>query len=111
MEINNSFYHLPSLATFEAWRRQAPAGFVYAVKANRFITHIRRLRDAKEPLERFFAGARGLGQALGPILYQLLPTGTSISPALQASSIAFPLATLMWSSFDTRAGSPKRFSR
>ena len=73
VEINNSFYRLPSLATFEAWGRQAPAGFVYAVKANRFITHLRRLKDAREPLERFLAGARGLGQALGPILYQLPP--------------------------------------
>ncbi len=73
VEINNTFYRLPSEETFDMWRTQAPAGFVYAVKANRYITHIRRLRDCAEPLERFLARVRRLGTALGPILYQLPP--------------------------------------
>ncbi|MGA2112966.1 MAG: DUF72 domain-containing protein [Anaerolineales bacterium] len=73
VEINNSFYRLPSTANFEAWREQAPPAFVYAIKASRFITHIRRLRDVQEPLERFLAAAHALGQALGPVLYQLPP--------------------------------------
>ncbi len=73
VEINNTFYRLPAERTFDAWREQAPAGFVYAVKASRYITHVRRLRDCAEPLARFLDRARRLGPHLGPILYQLPP--------------------------------------
>ncbi len=73
VEINNTFYRLPSEATFDAWRERAPGPFVYAVKASRYITHVRRLRDCAEPLERFLSRARRLGPRLGPILYQLPP--------------------------------------
>ncbi len=73
VEINNSFYRLPSEAAFEAWRTQAPAGFVYAVKASRFLTHMKKLKDPEQPLEKFFERASRLGQTLGPVLYQLPP--------------------------------------
>jgi uncharacterized protein YecE (DUF72 family) len=73
VEINNSFYRLPSAETFAAWRTQVPRGFQFAVKASRFLTHIKRLRDPDEPLERLLSHARALGPALGPILYQLPP--------------------------------------
>ncbi len=73
VEINNTFYRLPSEAAFDRWREQAPPGFIYAVKANRYLTHIRRLADCAEPLERFLERARRLGPTLGPILYQLPP--------------------------------------
>ena len=73
VEINNSFYRLPSVAAFTAWRQQAPSSFVYAVKASRFLTHMKKLRDPEEPLERFFERARCLGPTLGPVLYQLPP--------------------------------------
>lgn len=73
VEINNTFYRLPGEATFDRWREQAPAGFVYAVKANRYLTHVRRLRDCAAPLARFLDRARRLGDKLGPILYQLPP--------------------------------------
>nr|HID12287.1 DUF72 domain-containing protein [Anaerolineae bacterium] len=73
VEINYSFYRLPSEAAFDRWREQAPEGFVYAVKANRYITHVKRLKDTAEPLERFLARARRLGDKLGPILWQLPP--------------------------------------
>jgi uncharacterized protein YecE (DUF72 family) len=73
VEINNSFYRLPSEQTFAAWYAQVPRGFRFAVKASRFLTHIKRLRDPAEPLERFFAHARSLGPTLGPVLYQLPP--------------------------------------
>jgi uncharacterized protein YecE (DUF72 family) len=73
VEINNSFYRLPKAETFAAWRAQAPPGFVYAVKANRFITQARKLRDCAEPVERMMAPTRELGETLGPILYQLPP--------------------------------------
>jgi uncharacterized protein YecE (DUF72 family) len=54
VEINNSFYRLPSAATFGVWRDQAPPGFLYAVKASRFLTHMKKLKDPEEPLRRFF---------------------------------------------------------
>ncbi len=73
VEINNTFYRLPAETTFDAWRDQAPVGFLYAVKASRYITHVRRLRDCAEPLERFLSRVRRLGPHLGPILYQLPP--------------------------------------
>jgi uncharacterized protein YecE (DUF72 family) len=73
VEINNSFYRLPAAETFASWRAQVPRGFLFAVKASRFLTHIKRLRDPEEPLERLLTNARPLGPTLGPILYQLPP--------------------------------------
>jgi len=73
VEINNSFYRLPKAETFDTWRCQAPAGFSYAVKANRFLTQAKKLKECEEPLERMMAPIRHLGSALGPILYQLPP--------------------------------------
>lgn len=73
VEINNSFYRLPAAATFDRWREQAPAGFCYAVKANRFITQAKKLKDCAEPVERMIVPTRHLGDRLGPILYQLPP--------------------------------------
>lgn len=74
VEINNSFYRLPPPETFRKWRDQAPPGFLYAVKGNRFITHVKKLKDPREPLRRFLSAARELGPALGPILFQLPPS-------------------------------------
>jgi uncharacterized protein YecE (DUF72 family) len=73
VELNNSFYRLPDGATFAAWARRLPAGFVMAAKASRYLTHLKRLRDPAEPLERFWSHARRLGDHLGPVLYQLPP--------------------------------------
>ncbi|MDB5691533.1 MAG: hypothetical protein JWO81_596 [Alphaproteobacteria bacterium] len=73
VEINNSFYRLPKAETFDAWRAQAPPGFRYAVKANRFLTQAKKLKDCAEPLGRFLTPTRHLGETLGPILYQLPP--------------------------------------
>jgi uncharacterized protein YecE (DUF72 family) len=73
VEINNSFYRLPKAETFETWRAQAPPGFCYAVKANRFLTQARKLKDCEEPLARMMAPFRALGDRLGPILFQLPP--------------------------------------
>jgi uncharacterized protein YecE (DUF72 family) len=74
VEINNTFYHQPKQQTFKNWRKQAPKNFIFVVKANRFITHIRKLKDVQEPLERFFEGIRLLKSNLGPVLYQLPPS-------------------------------------
>jgi uncharacterized protein YecE (DUF72 family) len=73
VEINSSFYHLPKAETFDKWGDQAPDGFCYAVKANRFITQAKKLKDAQEPLERFLGPTRRLKEHLGPILFQLPP--------------------------------------
>jgi uncharacterized protein YecE (DUF72 family) len=73
VEINNSFYRLPEGETFAKWREQAPPGFCYAVKANRFLTQAKKLKDCAEPLARMLEPMRRLGDRLGPILYQLPP--------------------------------------
>jgi uncharacterized protein YecE (DUF72 family) len=73
VEINNSFYRLPPPETFAKWRDQAPAGFCYAVKANRFLTQAKKLKDCAEPLDRMLAAMRSLGDRLGPVLFQLPP--------------------------------------
>lgn len=73
VEINNSFYMLPKGEVFDKWRDQAPPGFRYAVKANRFLTQAKKLKDCEEPLDRMMKPFRRLGDTLGPILYQLPP--------------------------------------
>jgi len=73
VEINNTFYRQPKEQTYQNWHEQAPKNFLYTVKASRFITHIKRLKEPEEPLERFFRGALLLKEKLGPILYQLPP--------------------------------------
>jgi uncharacterized protein YecE (DUF72 family) len=74
VELNNAFYRLPSYEIFESWRDRTPASFVMAVKASRFLTHIKRLKEPEEPVERLMRAAAGLGSRLGPILLQLPPT-------------------------------------
>jgi len=73
VEINNSFYRLPSQKAFDRWRDNAPDGFIYTVKVSRFITHIKKLVDVSRPLSTFIDRARRLGVRLGPLLYQLPP--------------------------------------
>jgi len=73
VELNNSFYRLPSEKAFASWRDSAPSGFIYAVKASRYITHVKRLKDGQEPVERFLERAKHLKDKLGPVLYQLPP--------------------------------------
>lgn len=73
VEINNSFYRLPEEKTFQRWKGLAPRGFIFALKASRFITHIKRLKDAQDSLDLFFSRAKPLGAALGPVLFQLPP--------------------------------------
>jgi uncharacterized protein YecE (DUF72 family) len=71
VEINNTFYRLPTEKTVGRWREQAPEGFVYAVKASRFLTHIKRLKDVGAPLEQFLDIVGLLRERLGPVLAQL----------------------------------------
>jgi uncharacterized protein YecE (DUF72 family) len=74
VELNNPFYRLPEPESFDRWHDAVPSDFVFAVKASRYITHIKRLRDVGEPLALFLDRASGLGTKLGPILFQLPPT-------------------------------------
>jgi uncharacterized protein YecE (DUF72 family) len=74
VEINASFYRVPPESTFQGWREKAPAGFRYAVKVNRFITHMKKLLGCEAEVERFIALARPLKDKLGPLLYQLPPS-------------------------------------
>jgi uncharacterized protein YecE (DUF72 family) len=94
VENNSSFYRLPSAGTFAGWRDRTPADFVMAVKASRYLTHVRKLRDPAEPVARFLAAAGGLGSKLGPILLQLPPTFTAEPGLLDACLTEFRSAAL-----------------
>jgi uncharacterized protein YecE (DUF72 family) len=74
VELNNPFYRLPAPESFDRWRDAVGDDFVFAVKASRYITHIRRLREASDALALFLERAERLGPKLGPILFQLPPT-------------------------------------
>jgi len=71
VEVNNSFYRLPPERVFDNWRVRTPARFVFAVKASRFLTHMKKLKDPEEPVERLFSRAVELRSKLGPLLYQI----------------------------------------
>ena len=73
VELNTTFYHQPKDSTYENWQTAAPPDFRYAVKYNRFGTHIKRLKEAPEHVARFLSGAERLKATLGPILVQLPP--------------------------------------
>lgn len=90
VEVNNAFYRLPTPETFAQWRARTPAGFVMAVKASRFLTHVKRLRDPAEPVQRLMTHAASLGGRLGPVLLQLPPTLRADAAALDACLACFP---------------------
>jgi uncharacterized protein YecE (DUF72 family) len=111
VEINNSFYRLPKAETFDAWREQAPPGFCYAVKANRFLTQAKKLKDCEEPLERMMTPFRHLKPALGPILYQLPPRFRINLERLESFLQLLPKDVINISNFGTKAGTLTKFSR
>jgi uncharacterized protein YecE (DUF72 family) len=73
VEINNSFYRLPPESALANWRDSTPPEFCFAMKGSRFITHMKKLKDPEQALQRFFERADILGHKLGPILFQLPP--------------------------------------
>jgi uncharacterized protein YecE (DUF72 family) len=73
VEINYTFYRMPNAKTIAGWNAETPAGFSFALKASRRITHDARLKDVDEPLRFFIDTARVLGPKLGPLLFQLPP--------------------------------------
>lgn len=90
VELNVTFYRQPRPAVFEAWARRAPDGFLFAVKSSRFLTHIRRLREPRDSVERLLEGATRLGGHLGPILVQLPPDMPAEPGRLAEALAAFP---------------------
>ncbi len=73
VEINNSFYRLPSESAVEEWRASAPPGFRFSVKGSRFLTHMKKLKDPSPGLEKFFSRIDLLKSKLGAVLFQLPP--------------------------------------
>ena len=94
IEINGTFYSLQRPASFAAWAAAVPDDFIFSVKAPRYITHIRRLRDPEPMLANFFAsGLLRLGARLGPILWQLPPNFQFDAERLAAFLAALPHTT------------------
>ncbi len=90
VEVNNAFYRLPEPKTFAAWAARTPDDFVVAVKASRYLTHIRRLKEPEEAVARFADHARHLGSKLGPVLLQLPPNLEAVPDRLDRALSLFP---------------------
>jgi uncharacterized protein YecE (DUF72 family) len=90
VELNVTFYRQPRPAVFEGWARRAPEGFVFAVKASRFLTHVKRLREPQDSVDILLDGASRLGPHLGPILLQLPPDFEAEPGRLAETLGAFP---------------------
>ncbi len=89
VEINNAFYRLPEAGAFADWAAAVPDDFVMAVKASRYLTHVRRLQDPAEPVQRLRERMTGLGPKLGPVLLQLPPNLSIDAAALDTTLTAF----------------------
>ncbi|MGH9163270.1 MAG: DUF72 domain-containing protein [Vicinamibacteraceae bacterium] len=96
VEINSSFYRLPSVSSLRSWHDETPDSFRFALKASRYLTHFKRLMAPEEPLQRLFERARTLGPKLGPVLYQLPPRWSMnldrVTTLLEALPPALPVA-------------------
>lgn len=95
IEINGTFYSLQRPASFARWAEETPDDFVFSVKATRFITHDRKLRDVEVPLTNFFAsGLLNLGRKLGPILWQLPPSFKFDRELIESFLVLLPRDTM-----------------
>jgi uncharacterized protein YecE (DUF72 family) len=103
VEINNTFYRMPTSKLLEGWAAEVPAGFTFALKAPQRITHIKRLQDAADPTAAFLKTARILGTRLGPLLFQLPPFFKKDVPRLAAFLAEVADA---WASQGTAPASP-----
>jgi uncharacterized protein YecE (DUF72 family) len=83
VEVNATFYRMPRASMLAGWRVQAPAGFVFALKAPQRVTHVKRLAGAAEDVAFFHGIAAELGAALGPVLWQLPPSLKKDLPRLR----------------------------
>ena len=84
VELNNSFYRQPTPEQFEAWGRAVADGFLFAVKGSRYVTHLKRMAVEQESIDRVDDSARGLGDRLGPILFQFQANFHADLPRLEA---------------------------
>ena len=89
VEVNGTFYRLPEKRVFRDWERRTRADFVFAVKASRFLTHLRRLDSPRAPVRRLLSRVDGLGAKLGPILLQLPPGFPADLDRLEETLAAF----------------------
>jgi uncharacterized protein YecE (DUF72 family) len=92
-EVNNSFYRLPAREVFEQWRARTPEDYVVTVKASRFLTHIKRLKEPEEPVARLMDRVAALGDRLGAVLVQLPPNLQADVDKLDACLACFPAGT------------------
>ncbi len=90
VEVNNTFYRLPEKKTFEKWGKDAAEGFIFSVKASRYITHMKKLKDPEQPVANFLDHAGILGEKLGPVLFQLPPRWKSNPPRLESFLASAP---------------------
>ena len=90
VELNVTFYRMPASAVFRAWSRRVPDDFLFAVKASRYLTHIRRLQEPRASVEFLLERATELGPHLGPILLQLPPDMAIDLDALATTLSVFP---------------------
>lgn len=109
VEINNSFYQLPKKKTVTFWRNTVPPGFIFTVKASRYITHMKKLKDPSDSLKGLLDVVEMLGDKLGPILFQLPPRwrfdperlGNFLDSLPHGYRYAFEFRNPTW--FDSRA--------
>jgi uncharacterized protein YecE (DUF72 family) len=92
VEINNTFYRMPSTKQLGAWAAQVPPGFTFALKASRQITHSKRLKEAHEAVAYLFQQLAALDERLGPVLFQLPPNLKKDLPRLEAFLAGLPAA-------------------
>jgi uncharacterized protein YecE (DUF72 family) len=109
--VNATFYRLPTRKAVAGWAEQSPPGFLFAVKGSRYLTHIRRLRDTGQGVERFYAPLEPLIEAgkLGPVLWQLPGKFKRDDERLAVFLDGLPVGTR--SSSGTRAGSSTTSTR
>lgn len=104
VEINNTFYHMPTRSVLASWAEQVPDDFLFAIKAPQVITHLKRLRNVKDETEYLFSSLSVLGKKLGPALFQF-PKSFRADPAALKDflplipanmSCAFEFRSLSW---------------
>jgi uncharacterized protein YecE (DUF72 family) len=112
VELNNTFYRLPGEKAFEGWYKRTPKNFIFAVKVSRFITHVKKLVDCKEPWRIFLKRALILKEKLGPLLFQLPPFLKADPEKLEdfLNLITQPLNHLFTYSLNHSTTQPLRFA-
>ncbi len=89
-EINNTFYNLPAKDTFSSWKNSVPEKFIFCPKASRYITHMKKLKDPEDSVDKFISSVETLEEKLGPILFQLPPKWSKNLDRLEAFLKSLP---------------------